>query len=528
MTRLRIPAALRGLALSGFALLSFALSGLALGAGALLLSAPAGAQAITCPGNGNGPAGTRQCRYRFDAATYYPTPEGGPWIHVDLLSMTQARLQALRDGTTNEPVFQDPGAPLLPPFGVVHAYICLSSSPSPANNCPNYGTLGASGTTSGGTSWSIPEQLQEKLALVRAAGLKVILRFIYNFGPTTSLYNAGDSTCGMPNVPPDRPISDILTDMQAVSAVVLENADVVFALEAGFIGYWGEWHNSSCSQNATPDAHNVFLDQFRSTFQSRLNLEVRYPYVLLDYAKYKGRARPDYKALGLGIHNDAFASSADDLGTFTAREGYSSGELRAAALAAGAALTTTGEFARHYPQRQDCRPFIPYAQRYSLTSQNLQTTPAVAQGWYDSKPPCYARVLRSIGPHLALDRASFTPAGMAPGLGLTVRVSLRNHGMSRFARNRPILLYARKATGGAPFQIGKLDGNLTRLPPNGAAALRATGRARFPGRGTYDLLLRLPDPHQRLAGRDEYALPVENVGVGNVLPGYALLGRITY
>jgi len=509
------------------ALSGLVLSGLACFATAPLLAPPAGAQAITCPGPG-GATGARQCRYRFDAATYYPTPEGGPWVHVDLLSMTQERLQALRDGTANEPVFPGAGAPLLPPFGIVHAYICLSSSPSPANSCPNNGTLGASGTTSGGTSWSIPEQLQDKLALVRAAGLKVILRFIYNFGPTTSIYDAGDSTCGANSGPPDRFISDILTDMQAVSTVVLENADVIYALEAGFIGYWGEWHNSSCSENATPDAHNIFLDQFRGTFQSRLNLEVRYPYVLLDYAKHKGSARPNYKALGLGIHNDAFASSPDDLGTFTAKEGYSSGELRAAAQAAGAALTTTGEFARHYPTRQGCRPFVPYARRYALTSQNIQSIPLVPEGWYDSKPPCYARVIRSIGPHLALDRAAFSPAGMAPGLGLTVRVSLKNFGMSRFARNRPILLYARKTTGGAPFQIGKLDGDLTRLRPNGAAPLLLAGRARFPGRGTYDLLLRLPDPHPRLAGRDDYALPVENVGVGTVLPGYGLLGRITY
>ncbi|MEP9380117.1 DUF4874 domain-containing protein [Aquabacter sp. CN5-332] len=511
-----------------FALSGLILSGLACFATAPLLAGPAEAQAITCPGPGAGPTGARQCRYRFDAATYYPTPEGGPWIHVDLLSITQERLQAMHDGTTNLPVFPGAGAPPLPPLGIVHAYICLSSSPSPANNCPNNGTLGASGTTSNGTTWSIPEQLKDKLALVRASGLKVILRFIYNYGPA-SVFDAGDSTCsGATSVPPDRFISDILTDMQAVSTVVLENADVIYALEAGFIGFWGEWHNSSCSENATPDAHNIFLDQFRSTFQSRLNLEVRYPYVLLDYAKHKGSAPPNYRALGLGIHNDAFASSPDDLGTFTAKEGYSSGELRAAAQAAGAALTTTGEFAQLYSTRQDCQPFVSYARRYSLSSQNIQSFSSVLEGWYDSKPPCYAQIIRAIGPHLALDRAAFSPAGMAPGLGLTVHMSLRNFGMSRFARNRPILLYARKTTGGAPFQIGTMKGDLTRLEPNGAAPLLLTGRARFPGRGSYELLLRLPDPHPRLAGRDEYALPVENVGVGDVLPGYGLLGRITY
>ncbi|HQS47732.1 MAG: hypothetical protein B7Y12_00785 [Rhizobiales bacterium 24-66-13] len=505
------------------ALSGLLLSGLACFAIAPLLGSPAEAQAITCPGPGGGPSGARQCRYRFDAANYYPTPEGGPWVHVDLLSITKERLQALRDGSTKQPVFPGGGAPVLPRLGIVHAYICLSSSPSPANNCPNYGTLGASGAT-----WSIPEQLKDKLALVRETGLKVILRFIYNFGPETSHYDAGDSTCGVTNVPPDRFISDILTDMQAVSTVVLENADVIYALEAGFIGYWGEWHNSSCSENATPDAHNIFLDQLRSTFQSRLNLEVRYPYVLLDYAKHKGSAPPNYRALRLGIHNDAFASSRDDLGTFTRKEGYPPGKLRAAAQAAGAALTTTGEFAQPYPPRQGCRPFLRYARRYSLSSQNIQSVSSVLKGWYDSKPPCYAGIMRAIGPHLALDSASFSPAGMAPGLGLTVRVSLRNFGMSRFARNRPILLYARKTSDSAPFQIGTLDGDLTRLPPDGAAPLLLTGRARLPGRGTYDLLLRLPDPHPRLAGRDEYALPVENVGVGNVFPGYGLLGQITY
>ena len=66
---------------------------------------------------------------------------------------------------------------------------------------------------------------------VRDEGLKLILRFSYNFCQGAGCDDASKAT--------------ILNHVSQLTPVLQANADVLATLQAGFVGAWGEWHDST-------------------------------------------------------------------------------------------------------------------------------------------------------------------------------------------------------------------------------------------------------------------------------------------
>lgn len=70
------------------------------------------------------------------------------------------------------------------------------------------------------------QDLTDLFGRVRKAGIKLVFRFCY-----------GDEA-------PDAPLARILEHIGQLKPILQQNADVIAVLQAGFIGYWGEWHHS--------------------------------------------------------------------------------------------------------------------------------------------------------------------------------------------------------------------------------------------------------------------------------------------
>jgi ABC-type phosphate/phosphonate transport system ATPase subunit len=73
--------------------------------------------------------------------------------------------------------------------------------------------------------------LADGLARARDVGVKVILRFVYNEDSS-----GNDTTL-------NRMIKHI--EQIQSNGILVNNADVIAVVQAGFIGAWGEWHSSS-------------------------------------------------------------------------------------------------------------------------------------------------------------------------------------------------------------------------------------------------------------------------------------------
>jgi len=72
-------------------------------------------------------------------------------------------------------------------------------------------------------------KLDQGFQRVRAAGLKIVLRFTYSG-------NIGDA---------DAPKAIVLQHIAQLKPLLMSHGDVIAVLQAGFIGAWGEWHGST-------------------------------------------------------------------------------------------------------------------------------------------------------------------------------------------------------------------------------------------------------------------------------------------
>ncbi len=81
--------------------------------------------------------------------------------------------------------------------------------------------------------------------LLRDNGFKIILRFAYTFNE--------------PEPHNDAPLEIVLSHIDQLTPILQRNADVIALMEAGFIGRWGEWHNSSNGLANTSDMRTILF-----------------------------------------------------------------------------------------------------------------------------------------------------------------------------------------------------------------------------------------------------------------------------
>ena len=103
------------------------------------------------------------------------------------------------------------------------------------------------------------EQLQARFDAARAAGVKLVPRFTYNFPK------------GLPLAPGDEdaPLPIVLAHIDQLTPVLRRNADVIAYLEAGFVGAWGEWHDSTSGLDQTWAEGTILQHLLRSLPRDR-------------------------------------------------------------------------------------------------------------------------------------------------------------------------------------------------------------------------------------------------------------------
>ncbi len=188
---------------------------------------------------------------------------------------------------------------------------------------------------------SLPSSYLNKLetgfANLRKQGLKTVLRFAYNYPETEAEYlNAQDAT-----------LSRVKSHIQQLQPVLQRNADVIAVMQGGFIGAWGEWHTSSHNLT-TPARKAAVRDALLQALPVQRLLQVRYPADLARWypepvtlAQWLSSSPPP--AARVGLHNDCFLASTDDVGTYFAETVAESQALRTYAQKATTVTGAGGE-----------------------------------------------------------------------------------------------------------------------------------------------------------------------------------------
>jgi len=340
------------------------------------------------------------------------------------------------------------------------------------------------------------DALADSFDTIRAAGLKLVLRFAYNFGP-------------YPDSEPDAPLAQVLEHIGQVGPIVSANEDALAVLQAGFIGAWGEWHTST--NNLTDPANKAaILAALLDAIPADRMVQLRYPPdkmgsypTPLDAAS--GFSQTDQARIG--HHNDCFLSSANDVGTYGTQDATMA-EEQAYIAADSRFVPMGGETCAVYPSRSDCAPALAEMEMLGLSYLNEDYHQDVIAGWKDQG--CYDEIRRRLGYRLVLVQAIHSER-VRPGGILQLTVDIENRGFAALFNPRPLLVVLSNA--GARYEVVLTDVDVRRFAA-GESSTVAT-RLRLPADiepGEYELAIWLPDPSTALRARPEYAIRLANDG----------------
>ena len=191
---------------------------------------------------------------------------------------------------------------------LIHMRISLGNF---SHNYLNYRGKAPEHYTEGGwepLSQDFLDALNATLDHLRQNGGSAILRFAY------------DDFDGVADLEPD--MAGVLAHIEQLSGVFAQNADVIAAVESGFLGCWGEQHTSGI---VTPENIAALVDALLEAVPEPITVSVRRPVYycyaaglrLEDLATH--RADPTSPYYRVGVYNDGYLGSCSDLGTYTDR-----------------------------------------------------------------------------------------------------------------------------------------------------------------------------------------------------------------
>lgn len=156
--------------------------------------------------------------------------------------------------------------------------------------------------------------IQRDFDNIRNAGMKVIVRFAYSNNTGTAAQQPTKSR--------------ILSHINQLSPILNSNKDVIFSLQAGFIGTWGEWYYTNSNEFGTSGVISTaqwanrkqILDAMLVATPIEIPLQVRYVGIkttlygtaqLNNLTAYQNTANSR-----ISFYNDAFLNDYGDQGTY--------------------------------------------------------------------------------------------------------------------------------------------------------------------------------------------------------------------
>jgi len=346
--------------------------------------------------------------------------------------------------------------------------------------------------------------LDAALGRVRAGGVKVFLRFTYNFSGSA----------------PDAPKSVILNHIAQLGPILSRNADVIAFMQAGFIGAWGEWHDSTNGLDNTTD-HRDILFALLDVLPKTTMVELRYP---IDKGEIFNTTAPLTPATAFtqtnqarcGFHNDCFLADSSDGGT------YPSGgtDWKAFLAQDGRFGPVGGETCALDSPRSDCPTATSELSSLHFSWLNRDYNGDVLSSWQNQG--CYGAIHLALGYRFVLNSATFTQVVRA-GQPISLQLNLTNAGYAAMYNNRPVLLVLDNASSRIelPLPVSVADPRRWEAGPTQVNATVTLPAGTAPG--CYRLSLWLPDPAPGLGKNPLYAVQFANTGTWDPATGLNVL-----
>ena len=393
--------------------------------------------------------------------------------------------------------------------------------------------------------------LQQDFDAVRAAGLKMILRFAY-----VDQSHKGD--CADPEgiCPPygDAPPAIVLLHVRQLKPYLYKNADVIAVLQQGFVGIWGENYYTDYFGNAGTDGHgsisdsswhlrNQFLHALLEALPKDRMVQVRTPQLKQKYLYGPGAtpAAPGLLAAEafsatdkarIGFHNDCFLSSPDDYNTYydygssNTKRDTANLRLRAYVAAESRYLPMGGETCDDaFSPQNDCAPSgHATAEMAALhfSYLNAAYNNQVNNDW-DSLG-CMETIKRKLGYRLQLQEAVL-PTAIKSGARFTVRLQLENSGYASPFNPRPSVLVLRNRATGKIVRFNFVS-KVQEWFTGPVTVKQDFVLPKTVEKGSYDMLLQLPDAYKSLQNNPAYSIRLANENCWEPVTGFNSLQHV--
>ncbi len=319
--------------------------------------------------------------------------------------------------------------------------------------------------------------LTRSFGYARKNGLKVILRFAYNFP-------LNDTDSGA-----DAPLNTVLGHIMQIGPIVTSNADTIVAMQGGFIGAWGEGHSSTNDLDTAVNKAKV-RDAIYAAVPKTLNLQWRYP---RDIVSWSGDTR-------MGLHNDCFLADPSDAGTYWG-DAATNEMLRTAMKKLTARTFFSGETCNVNSKqaRMSCTDILAEGAAYHLASLNRNFYTAFHDRW--KAEGCFDKVARKMGYDLRL-------VDLVIGKGGSVTLRVANSGWASPIQPRSIVVTT--FAGGKRLGQFALKGKLSAVLPSTTRTF--TGAAVTINQAQM-ICISAPDTSARLAKTPAYSVRFANANV---------------
>lgn len=367
--------------------------------------------------------------------------------------------------------------------------------------------------------------LQAKAAAVRAAGLKMILRFAYTDK------EAGD----------DVPLDTVEEHIDALASTLQNHSDVIAVVQSGFVGAWGEGAYSDYFGDAGSedwDSRERVIEKLLEVVPSNRIVQVRRPeWKRIWYGENpvsEEAAHEDTPLARVGHHNDCFLRNELDAGTYEEpnvekpylegdttyvpmggetcpppnppRSECGDGNLDVHRDPASGDLNDLGQFVNTDLSTEGGGDALEELKRFHYSYLNLDWSPAVLNTW-DSE--CMETVKNSLGYRLSLVSSDVPDSFYNVDQGvvdITVQIRIQNTGWAAPFNPRPVYIVFRNTVSNEEFKL-PFDEDLRQWVPgtgegNDKNLFTLSKRFQFKDTSTqgshqddaYKLFLSFPDP----------------------------------
>ena len=341
--------------------------------------------------------------------------------------------------------------------------------------------------------------LRSDFQAARGSGVKLVLRFAYNRSTGS-----------------DAPLNIVLQHISQLGPVLTDYADVIAAMQAGFIGQWGEWHDSTNGLTSL-SARTQIVNALLAALPRTRMIQIRYPYMTRDIFPNPvtaGNAFGGSNVARVGQHNDCFVSTSADGGTFITNADRTYAAAQTLYTPMGGETCDLGGLTT----RNDCPTALQEMATYHWDYLNHDFYGPVISKWQSQG--CYAEITKRLGYRFTLQQMSATST-VAAGGTFSGTLTMQNSGFGKLYNPRPMQLVLAPVAGGANVVVTLAADARRLLPEPGstrAVAVSATVPAGTPA-GTYSAYLALPDSSPNLQGDPRYSIRLADANMWNAATG---------